>query len=87
MVELHSVPAPQLAPIGFLPQLPPAQSLGARQSASVEQVVLQRPSVPHWNGVQLAVAAPAQVPAPSHVPAVVNIEPVQPGDAQIVPAP
>ena len=43
MFELHSAPAPQPAPIGFLPQLPPMQVLGARQSASVEQFVRQAP--------------------------------------------
>ena len=47
-VELHSASAPQLAPIGFLPQLPPTQVLGATQSASVEHVVRHDlPSVAH----------------------------------------
>jgi len=48
-VELHSSFPPQLAPIGFLPQLPPTQVLGATQSASVVHVVRQvLPSVAHW---------------------------------------
>ena len=38
--ELQSVSVPQLAPIGFLPQLPLLQVLGAMQSASAVQVVL-----------------------------------------------
>lgn len=40
MPELHSVLAPQFAPSGFLPQLPPTQELPDAQSASFEQVVL-----------------------------------------------
>jgi hypothetical protein len=47
--ELHSASAPQLAPIGFGPQLPATQLLGATQSASVAQVVRQvLLSVAHW---------------------------------------
>lgn len=44
--ELQSTSAPQLAPIGFLPQLPPLQVLGAMQSASTVHVVLHAPAVP-----------------------------------------
>ena len=47
--ELHSASAPQIAPIGFGPQLPPWQLLGATQSASVMHVVRHvLPSVAHW---------------------------------------
>jgi hypothetical protein len=49
--ELHSGPPPQAAPIGFLPQLPLRQLLGARQSASLMQIVRQRPSLPQLNGM------------------------------------
>jgi len=49
--ELHSGPPPHAAPIGFLPQLPLMQLLGARQSASLVQMVKQRPSLPQLNGV------------------------------------
>jgi hypothetical protein len=46
--ELHSASAPQIAPIGFGPQLPLWQLLGATQSASVMHVVRQvLPSVAH----------------------------------------
>jgi hypothetical protein len=48
-VELHSASAPQLAPSGFLPQLPLAQVFGETQSASVVQVVRHvLPSGAHW---------------------------------------
>ena len=49
--ELHSGPPPHAAPIGFLPQLPLMQLFGARQSASLVQMVKQRPSLPQLNGV------------------------------------
>jgi hypothetical protein len=42
--ELHSGPPPHAAPIGFLPQLPLMQLLGARQSASLVQMVSSGPS-------------------------------------------
>src|SRR5262245_7521169 len=44
-LELHSGPPPHGAPIGFLPQLPLMQLLGAMQSASLVHSVRQRPSV------------------------------------------
>ena len=42
-VELHSAGAAQVAPIGFLPQLPVMQVLGALQSPLPPQVVRQVP--------------------------------------------
>jgi len=46
--ELHSSLPPQVAPIGFLPQLLLTQVLGATQSASDMQVVRHVfPSVAH----------------------------------------
>ncbi len=48
-VELHSAPAPQLAPIGFLPHMLLTQLLGATHSASDAQLVRQvLPSGAHW---------------------------------------
>ena len=47
-LELHSAAAAQVAPIGFLPQLPVMQVFGFVQSAVDPQVVRQVPVVPHW---------------------------------------
>ena len=44
--ELHSVAPPQVAPIGFLPQLPEMQVFGFVHSAVVPQVMRQVPPVP-----------------------------------------
>ena len=44
--ELHSPAAPQVAPIGFLPQLPLMQVFGLVQSALVVQLVRQAPAAP-----------------------------------------
>jgi len=44
--ELHSVAPPQVAPIGFLPQLVPLQVFGLLQSADDPHVVRQVPPVP-----------------------------------------
>jgi hypothetical protein len=86
-IELHSASLPQLAPIGFLPQLPPTQVLGDTQSASVEQVVRQvLPSVAHWYGVHACVVMPEHPPELSHVPVVVRMNPVQLSAAQTTPA-
>ena len=87
MLELHSASAPQPAPIGFLPQLPPMHVLGARQSASVEQFVRQAPFPPQTYGVHDWLVVPAQVPVASHVPDAVSVEPVQPPASQMTPAP
>ena len=86
-VELHSSLLPQVAPIGFLPQLPATQLLGATQSASDVHVVRQvLPSGAHWNGVQGSVVAPEQPPALSHVPVVVRMNPRQASAAHTTPA-
>jgi hypothetical protein len=86
-VELHSSLLPQVAPIGFLPQLPATQLLGATQSASDVHVVRQvLPSGAHWNGVQGSVVAPEQPPALSHVPVVVRMNPTQASAAHTTPA-
>ena len=86
-VELHSSLLPQVAPIGFLPQLPATQLLGVTQLASDVHVVRQvLPSGAHWNGVQGSVIAPEQPPALSHVPVVVRMNPTQASAAHTTPA-
>jgi hypothetical protein len=86
-VELHSASAPQLAPRGFLPQLPLTQVLGETQSASVVHVVRQDlPSPAHWYGAHDCVAAPEHVPESSHMPVVVRVDPTQVSAAQTTPA-
>jgi hypothetical protein len=85
--ELHSASAPQLAPIGFGPQLPMTQLLGVTQSASVAHVVRHvLPSVAHWKGAQSCVDAPVQPPALSQVAVVMRMWPTQPSCAQVTPA-
>src|SRR5262245_65499791 len=84
--ELHSGPPPHAAPIGFLPQLPLMQLLGAMQSASVEQTVRQRPSVAQLYGAHDWPGVGAQVPAPSQRNADVSVDPVQPMSWQTVAA-
>ena len=42
----HSVAPVQAVPLGFLPQLPPLQTLGATQSALVAQVARHVPDAP-----------------------------------------
>jgi hypothetical protein len=83
---LHSASPPQAPPIGFLPQLPLMQLLGAMQSASVMQIVRQRPSVPQTNGVHAWPGTPVQAPAPSQRNADVSVDPVQAMSWQTVPA-
>jgi len=86
-VEKHSPSAPQLAPIGFLPQLPFTHVFGATHSVSFMHVVRQvLPSVAHWNGVHGCVVAPLHVPESSQVPVVVRMKPTQLSDAQTTPA-
>jgi hypothetical protein len=85
-LELHSGPPPQAAPIGFLPQLPLMQLLGAMQSLSLLQIVLQRPSAAHRNGAHDCPATVSHLPAPSQRAEVVSVEPLHPISLQIVPA-
>jgi hypothetical protein len=87
MLELHSSLLPQVAPIGFLPQLEFWQLLGATQSASDVHVVRQVfPSVAHWNGVQGVVVAPEHWPESSHVAVVERMNPTQLSGAHTTPA-
>lgn len=75
---LHWASLEQLAPMGIFPQLPFMQVLGARQSASVLQVVLHWPDDPQTNGAQGRLCAARQTPCPSQRCAKVSVEPVQP---------
>jgi hypothetical protein len=86
MPELHSAPSPHVPPSGFLPQLPITHVFGATQSESMVQVVRHWPLAPHMNGAHDWLAAPIQVPAPSHRPADCSDDPTQPASWQIVPA-
>jgi hypothetical protein len=83
--ELHSAAAPQAAPMGFLPQLPPMQVLGDVQSELAVHDVLHA-LVPHTYGSHEAVVTAAQVPVPLQVRAGVNVVPLQVAPAQTVPA-
>jgi hypothetical protein len=51
--ELHSAAFPQVAPIGFLPQLPLMQLFGATQSPSFAQITRHLLSVPQRNGAHV----------------------------------
>ena len=62
--ELHSAAAAQVAPIGFLPQLPLAQVLGALQSAFDAQVPRQAAVGPQTYGSQVLGVAARQLPVP-----------------------
>jgi hypothetical protein len=81
----HSAVVVQAAPFGRLPQLPPLQTLGATQSASVVQVPRQVPEVPQLYAPQVPAVTVPHTPAPSHVRAGVNVVPVQVDAAQVVP--
>jgi hypothetical protein len=81
----HSVAPVQPAPLGFLPQLPPVQTLGARQLASVVHVTRQLPLPPQTYAPQFVAVAVPQVPAPSQARAGVNVVPLQVDAAQVVP--
>jgi hypothetical protein len=84
--ELHSTPSPQVAPSGFLPQLPITHVLGATQLRSMVHVVRHCPLSPQVKGAHDWLAAPAQVPMPSQRPADCSEDPVHPACWQIVPA-
>ena len=85
-VELHSAGAAQVAPIGFLPQLPVMQVLGALQSPLTVQVARQVPVVPQTYGSQVFGVAARQLPVPLHARAGVCVTPVHVSVAHIVPA-
>jgi hypothetical protein len=84
-LELHSAALPQVAPIGFLPQLPVTQLFGGRQSRSAAQIVLHFPSLPHMNGAHVWSAVATQVPSPSQRDAETSVDPVHPCCLHTVP--
>lgn len=86
MLELQSAAAVQPAPFGFLPQLELTQALGETQSAVLVQSVRQAAFDPHTKGSHFAPTPGRQEPAPSQVPAAVNVEPMQLGSAHRTPA-
>jgi hypothetical protein len=82
--DAHSEAAPQLLPVGFFVQAPATQTLGAVQSASAVQDVLQR-LLPHAYAPHDDVVVVWQVPVPLQVRAGVNVDPVQLAATQVVP--
>jgi hypothetical protein len=85
-VESHSAAAPQVAPIGFLPQLPLMHVFGLVQSALVVQVVRHAPAVPQTYGLQVDSDVVWQVPVPLQVRAGEKVDPVQLAATHCVPA-
>src|SRR5262252_1750756 len=83
--ELHSAALPQVAPIGFLPQLPALQLVGATQSASPAQMTMHLALLPQVNGAHDCAAGATHAPSPSQRDAACSIVPVQVCDAQTVP--
>ena len=69
---LHSIPSPQVAPLGLRPHDPPLQTPGGAQSASAVQDDLHT-AVPQRNGKHEVADGVTQVPAPSHVAPGVNV--------------
>jgi hypothetical protein len=84
--DAHSAPAAQSAPLTFLPQIVPLQTLPFEQSAFVAHAVLQVPVVPQVYGSQDCCVPRTHTPAPSHFPGSVAVMPVQVGARHCVPA-
>ena len=83
--ELHSAALPQVAPGGFLPQLPLMQLLGATQSPSFAQMTMHLLSLPHMNGAHVWVSGAMQAPSPSQRAADFSIVPVHDCGLQMTP--
>ena len=81
----HSAGAVHEAPLGRLPQLPPLQTFGATQFASVVHVTRQVPDVPQLYAPQPVGETVPHTPAPSQVRGGVNVVPLQVDAAQVVP--
>ena len=81
----HSAAAVHAAPFGFLPQLPPVQTLGATQSASAVHVARHVPLPPHLYAPQPDDVTVPHTPAPLQVRAGVNVVPLQVDAAQVEP--
>src|SRR5262252_7271262 len=82
----HSLPAAQVVPFTFLPQIVPLQTLPFEQSALVVQDVLQLPVVPQAYGSQPCCMPGVQVPVPLQRPGRVAVTPEQVGWMQAVAA-
>ena len=83
--ELHSAALPQVAPGGFLPQLPLMQLLGATQSPSFAQMTMHLLSLPHMNGAHIWVSGATQAPSPSQRAADFSTVPVHDCGLQMTP--
>jgi len=70
--------------LGKGPQVPAVQTLGAAQSVSKVQVVLQAPFPPQPYGLQGCAAAVTQAPLPLHLAAGVSRPAAQTPTAQMV---
>ena len=77
-------PPPPAPPVPGGPQVVPVQTLGARQSASLAQLVRHAPAVPHRYGAHGTGNAIRQMPAPLHVRVGVAVEPLHIAAAHIV---
>ena len=71
----HSLLSAQVAPITFLPQIVPLQTLPAEQSALLLQLTRQVPAEPHTYSLHETGLAAAQTPAPSQCAAAVPVAP------------
>jgi hypothetical protein len=83
--DAHSALAAQSAPITFLPQIVPLQTLPFEQSALVVHAARHCPFVPQVYGSHDSCVPGAQVPMPSQRPAWVAVMPVQVGAMHWVP--
>jgi len=83
--DAHSALAAQSAPMTFLPQIVPLQTLPFEQSLLVAHAALHVPFVPQVYGLQDSCIPGVQVPMPSQRPACVAVIPVQVGLMHWVP--
>ena len=73
--EAHSLASVQEAPMTFLPQIVPLQTLPVEQSAFERQLFKQVPAAPHAYSLHDTAPAAAQVPAPSQCQGAAPTEP------------
>lgn len=79
MLVPQSASAVHVAPGGSLPQLFMVHLFPVVQSPSAVQLLRHWPLEPHWKGAHDCGAGVSQTPLPLHDPAVVRVDPVQPG--------
>jgi hypothetical protein len=84
--DAHSTVVVHVAPGGFLPQLIAVHTAGLTQAVPSVQVIRHAPPVPQRYGSHICDGPGAHTPAPSQLPAVTCVDPVQVGGLQIVPA-